>query len=105
MRLNGHSLIAGEPVIGRNGTAAGFNPASNEQLEPAYTLLTEEQLKAATAAAAEAYASFSSLDPDTHAAFLEAIADNIEAIGDELIIRAGQETGLPAARLQGERAR
>ena len=105
MTLTGHSLIAGQPVVGEGKAAFGFNPASNEQLEPAYTLLTEEQLKAATAAAADAYPSFSTLDPETHAGFLEAIADNIEAIGDELIVRAGQETGLPAARLQGERAR
>ncbi|MFC7847259.1 aldehyde dehydrogenase (NADP(+)) [Arthrobacter sp. NPDC057388] len=105
MTLTGHSLIAGQTVAGEGKTTFAFNPASNEQLEPAYTLLTEEQLKAATAAAAEAFASFSTLDPETHAAFLDAIADNIEAIGDELIIRAGQETGLPAARLTGERAR
>ncbi|MBP1134025.1 NADP-dependent aldehyde dehydrogenase [Arthrobacter sp. PvP023] len=105
MTLTGHSLIAGQAVAGEGKTAFGFNPASNEQLDPAYTLLTEDQLKAATAAAADAYPSFSTLDPETHAGFLEAIADNIEAIGDELIIRAGQETGLPAARLQGERAR
>jgi NADP-dependent aldehyde dehydrogenase len=103
--LTGHSLIAGKPVAGEGKTAFGFDPASNEQLAPAYTLITEEQLKAATTAAAEAFESFSTLDPDTHAAFLDAIADNIDAIGDELIIRAGRETGLPAARLQGERAR
>ncbi|MBT2597263.1 aldehyde dehydrogenase (NADP(+)) [Arthrobacter sp. ISL-72] len=105
MTLTGHSLIAGQPVVGEGKTAFGFNPASNEPLEPAYTLITENQLKSATAAAADAFASFSTLDPETHAGFLEAIAENIEAIGDELIIRAGQETGLPAARLQGERAR
>lgn len=105
MTLTGHSLIAGQTVTGEGKTAFGFNPATNQALEPAYTLLTEEQLKSATAAAAEAFPSFSTLDPETHAGFLEAIADNIEAIGEELIIRAGQETGLPAARLQGERAR
>ena len=105
MTLTGHSLIAGRPVAGEGKTAFGFDPATNEQLAPAYTLITEEQLKAATSAAAEAFESFSTLDPETHAAFLDAIADNIEAIGDELTIRAGQETGLPAARLQGERAR
>ncbi len=105
MTLTGHSLIAGRPVPGEGKTAFGFDPATNEQLAPAYTLITEEQLKAATSAAAEAFESFSTLDPDTHAAFLDAIADNIEAIGDELTIRAGRETGLPAARLQGERAR
>ncbi|MFP3462699.1 aldehyde dehydrogenase (NADP(+)) [Arthrobacter globiformis] len=105
MTLTGHSLIAGQTVAGEGKTTFAFNPASNEQLEPAYTLLTAEQLTAATAAAAEAFASFSTLDPETHAAFLDAIADNIEAIGDELTVRAGQETGLPAARLTGERAR
>lgn len=105
MNLTGHSLIAGRTVAGEGATTFGLNPATNEPLEPAYTLLTEEQLSAATRAAAEAFASFSTLDPETHAAFLEAVADNIEAIGDELITRAGQETGLPAARLTGERAR
>ena len=105
MTLTGHSLIAGQPTAGEGKTTFGFDPATNQALEPTYTLLTEEQLKAATAAAAGAFASFSTLDPETHAGFLEAIADNIEGIGEELIIRAGQETGLPSARLQGERAR
>lgn len=105
MTLTGHSLIAGRPVAGDGKTAFGFNPATNEALEPTYTLITEDQLTTATSAAAASYASFSTLDPETHAGFLEAIAENIEAIGDELIIRAGRETGLPTARLQGERAR
>lgn len=105
MTLTGHSLIAGQPVVGDGKTAFGFNPATNEALKPTYTLITEEQLTTATSTAAAAYPSFSTLDPETHAAFLEAIADNIEAIGEELTVRAGQETGLPAARLQGERAR
>jgi len=103
--LTGRSLIAGQAVAGDGATAYAFNPATNERLEPGYTLLTGEQLKDATAAAAAAYPSFSTLDPETHARFLEAIAGNIEAIGEELITRAGLETGLPAARLQGERAR
>lgn len=105
MTLTGHSLIAGQTVIGGGKTTFGYNPATNEQLDPAYSLLTEDQLRTATAAAAEAYASFSTLDPEAHAGFLEAVADNIEAIGEELINRASQETGLPTARLQGERAR
>ncbi|WP_320537040.1 aldehyde dehydrogenase (NADP(+)) [Pseudarthrobacter sp. IC2-21] len=105
MTLTGHSLIAGQAVVGGGTTAFGFNPATNEQLEPAYSLITEDQLTTATSAAAAAYPSFSTLDPAAHAAFLDAVADNIEAIGDELIVRAGQETGLPAARLTGERAR
>ncbi|MCD4850539.1 aldehyde dehydrogenase (NADP(+)) [Arthrobacter sp. AK01] len=105
MNLTGHSLIAGQTVVGNGKTTSGVNPATNEQLGPAYSLLGEEQVAAATSAAAAAFRSFSTLDPQTHAAFLDAIAENIEAIGEDLIIRAGQETGLPASRLQGERAR
>lgn len=41
----------------------------------------------------------------TRAAFLETIADNIEALGDALLETASKETNLPIARLQGERAR
>ena len=39
------------------------------------------------------------------AAFLERIAGHIEGLGDALIERANAETGLPVARLTGERAR
>lgn len=105
MTLNGHSLIAGKTVTGTDGTTFGTNPATNEQLEPGYTLISGAQLKTATDAAAEAYESFSSLEPERHARFLETIAENIEAIGDELIERASAETGLGAERLRGERAR
>ena len=105
MTLAGHSLIAGETTPGTSGTAHGINPATNEQLEPAYTLISEAQLKTATDAAADAFDSFSALEPEQHARFLEAIAENIEAMGDELIERASAETGLGLERLRGERAR
>ena len=39
------------------------------------------------------------------AEFLRAIADQIEAIGDSLVERATAETGLPEARILGERGR
>ncbi|MGO4584627.1 aldehyde dehydrogenase (NADP(+)) [Arthrobacter sp. 2RAF6] len=105
MTLKGHSLIAGNTVAGTTGTTYGMNPATNEKLEPAYTLVSDAQLKSATDAAADAFESFSNLHPEPHALFLESIADNIETIGEELIIRASAETGLGAERLRGERAR
>lgn len=105
MTLTGHSLIAGETIAGTEGQAYGINPSTKEQLEPAYGLVSTEQLKAATAAAADAFESFSSLEPERHARFLETIAANIEALGDELIERASAETGLGGERLRGERAR
>jgi alpha-ketoglutaric semialdehyde dehydrogenase len=42
---------------------------------------------------------------EQRARFLEAIADRIMDIGPLLIERAGQESGLPQARLEGERGR
>ena len=54
------------------------------------------------AAAAEAFAGYRATTSEQRAQFLEAIADNIEAIGDALIARAVAETGLPAGRITGE---
>ncbi len=103
--LQGHSIIAGETLSGNGGTVNGFNPATNETLEPAYSLIDSSQLKAATAAAEEAFDSFRTLEPETHGAFLDGIAQRIEAAGDEIVDRAMLETGLPEPRLRGELAR
>ncbi|MHB0777688.1 aldehyde dehydrogenase family protein, partial [Halomonas sp. WWR20] len=42
---------------------------------------------------------------EDRAMFLETVASEIEAIGDELIQRAVAETGLPQGRIEGERGR
>ncbi|WP_454812882.1 aldehyde dehydrogenase (NADP(+)) [Paenarthrobacter nitroguajacolicus] len=105
MTLTGHSLLHGESIPGANGTTHGVNPATNEQLQPPYSLISDAQLSEATAAAADAFESFKALEPEQHANFLEGIAENIEAIGEELIDRAAKETGLGPERLRGERAR
>ena len=103
--LTGHSLIAGARVPGTAGTTHGVSPLTGERLEPAYTLLDVDQVGEATAAAEAAFPSFSSLDPSAHAAFLDDVADRIDALGDALIERAALETGLTSARLAGERTR
>ncbi|MFX6149119.1 aldehyde dehydrogenase family protein, partial [Acinetobacter baumannii] len=55
--------------------------------------------------AEQAFDAFRNTLPEQRAAFLERIADGIEALGDTLIERAHRESGLPLARLQGERGR
>ncbi|MGO2846526.1 MAG: aldehyde dehydrogenase family protein, partial [Microbacterium gubbeenense] len=100
--LTGHSLIAGRTVAGTGSTFNAIDPATGDVLAPDYSQIDVDQLREATAAADEAFASFSSLSPDTHAAFLDAVADEIEQIRDAIIERAAQETGLPVARLTGE---
>lgn len=98
----GRSILAGESVAGTGAAVHGADPATGEILEPGYALIDEDQLRTATTAAQEAFASFRSLAPEAHATFLEAIADNIEAVGEELVERAMAETGLSRARLTGE---
>lgn len=103
--LQGHSIIAGQVTAGNGKIVNGFDPSTNETLEPGYSLIDESQLKEATAAAEEAFDSFSTLDPQTHAGFLDGIAERVEAAGDEIVARAMLETGLPEPRLRGELAR
>jgi len=100
--LTGRSLIAGRFVAGTGSSFRAVAPATGEELEPAYSQIDVDQLREATAAAEDAFASFSTLPPGEHAAFLDAIADEIEAVRDEIVARAVRETGLPVARLTGE---
>ncbi|GAA3754500.1 aldehyde dehydrogenase (NADP(+)) [Microbacterium kribbense] len=103
--LTGHSLIAGRPVAGTGAEFRAIAPATGEPLEPAYSQIDVDQLREATAAAAAAFTSFSSLPPERHAAFLESVADEIDGVRDLVVERAAQETGLTAVRLTGEVAR
>src|SRR3546814_3270260 len=59
----------------------------------------------AAARAERVFAAFSESAPEARALFLEAIAEEIVAIGDALIERAMLESGLPRARLECERGR
>jgi NADP-dependent aldehyde dehydrogenase len=56
-------------------------------------------------AAEAAFPAFSALTREDRAAFLDRIADEIEARGAAITEIGTQETGLPAARLEGERGR
>ena len=55
--------------------------------------------------AQEAFLSFRKLNIQQRAAFMHAVADEIEALDSSLITAAQSETSLPEARLTGEKAR
>ena len=55
--------------------------------------------------ASEAYQSLKKTTVKERAAFMNAVADRIEALGEELLTTAHTETSLPLARLTGEKAR
>lgn len=103
--LHGCSLINGDWTPGTNGEITGFDPRTNDRLEPAYSLANSAQLKQATTAAKRAFRSYRLTTPEERADFLTSIADNIDASAEEIIQRASLETGLGTARLTGEIAR
>jgi NADP-dependent aldehyde dehydrogenase len=105
MKLSGMNLIGGEPVEG-NGTAFhGVNSATGAKLEPAFHEAGTAEVDCALSAAQAAFAAYGRSSPQDRARFLRAAADELVALGDELLDRAQAETALPPARLQGERTR
>ena len=79
--------------------------ATGEPTGPAFAVDGPAQVDAACAAAAAAFDTYRATGREERAAFLETIAAEILAIGDELIEAAMVESGLPRARLEGERGR
>ena len=99
--LKGKHLIAGDWV---GGDATFTNhPTSGEP--DTFFVGTPEHVDAAANAAEEAFWSFGYSTRAERAALLRAIAAEIDARGDEITDIGSRETGLPEARLQGERGR
>lgn len=81
------------------------NPATGEQLQPGFASATTEEVELAVTLAAKAFETYQRVPGGGRGAFLRKIAEQIESISGDVIERAGQETALPQARLQGEVAR
>ncbi|NEY89533.1 aldehyde dehydrogenase (NADP(+)) [Tabrizicola oligotrophica] len=71
----------------------------------AFGVGTVDLVNRAAEAAEEAFWSYSATTREERAVFLETIADAIEARAEAITEIGTQETGLPVARLQGERGR
>jgi alpha-ketoglutaric semialdehyde dehydrogenase len=105
MQIKGEMIIGRSAVQGKEGTVKAIDPSRNEQIEPAFGLASAAELERAAALAWDAFDVYRNLPLETRAKFLETIADRIMDLGPTLIERAMQETGLPQARLEGERGR
>jgi 2,5-dioxopentanoate dehydrogenase len=105
MELQGGNLIAGVVSSAGPRTFRGVDPTTAKELDPVFHEATEDEVDRALTAAAAAFPEYRRQSPDTIARFLEAIATEIEGLGDTLLQRARAETGLPEARLTGERGR
>ena len=103
--LNGQSLINGEWIEGTEGDIRALDPSTEENLDPVFTLIGPDQLDDATRAAEQAFPEYSATEPEARARFLDRIADNLEALREDVVDRARRETGLTEARLNGELTR
>lgn len=99
--LTGHHLIAGQWVATSDTITS--DPVSGSPLR--VCLAGPVEVDAAATAAEAAAIGFAWMPADRRARLLERIASEIEALGSALIAQAQAETGLPQARLEGERGR
>lgn len=99
--LTGQHLIAGAWVDG----GAPFQSAPATGDAQSVFCGGQAEIDAAVKAAEDAFVTYGWTSRETRARFLDAIADEIEARGAQLTAVGHAETGLPEARLEGERGR
>jgi 2,5-dioxopentanoate dehydrogenase len=103
--------LSGKNIIGSSLSGEGSiifqaeNPANGAKLEPGFHEAAEKEIWRAIEKSAEAFQVYRNKTGKEKAEFLEAIGEEIMSIGEDLIIRCMAETGLPEARLKGERGR
>ncbi|MCD1595643.1 aldehyde dehydrogenase family protein, partial [Thalassospira xiamenensis] len=99
--LKGKHLIAGQWVAGEQTfqSEPAHGPANT------FPVGTPAMVDQAARAAEEAFWSYGYSTREERAKFLNRIADEIDARGAEITEIGTQETGLPEARLNGERGR
>lgn len=103
-------IIHGKNIIGFSLSAASdqfvnsYDPAEARPLEKFY-MATPEEIKETIEKAAKAFEVYRYFSGSRKADFLDAIADEILALDDALIQMTVKESGLPEARVIGERGR
>jgi alpha-ketoglutaric semialdehyde dehydrogenase len=105
MSITGEALINGVAERGHGAAFQAWNPALGTAMDADFHTVDDEQIDRACSLAAAAFDTFRATSNLERARFLDTIAEQIVAIGDDLIERAMAESGLPRARLEGERGR
>jgi alpha-ketoglutaric semialdehyde dehydrogenase len=104
-------MITGKNYIGNLLASTGevtfktFNPQENIENDVIFTEASETEIEMAVALASEAFKEFRHISGVKKSEFLNQIANEIEALGDELIKTYCLESGLPEGRAIGERGR
>lgn len=105
MEITGENLIGATHLMGQGMPFRAWNPTAGCDIDPVFYSADGAEVEQACTLAEAAFETYRYTTPSQRAALLGAIADNIIDLGSQLIERAGLESGLPAARLEGERNR
>ncbi|MDH3795992.1 MAG: aldehyde dehydrogenase family protein, partial [Flavobacteriaceae bacterium] len=104
-------MISGKNYVGNQASAQGpitfhsFDPKTNSENPWLFYEANDKEIDEAVKLAAEAFQIFQNITGKKKALFLRAIADEMEALGDDLIEVYMTESGLPEGRARGERGR
>ncbi|MGI4835994.1 MAG: aldehyde dehydrogenase (NADP(+)) [Janthinobacterium lividum] len=101
----GQNFIAGTRSASGEPKLKSIDASSGEPLPFSFYQATEAEVDTAAKAAEAVFPEFRQLSPTRRAEFLDAIADELDALGDDFVAIVCQETALPAGRIQGERGR
>ena len=104
-RILGHNYIGGQRSAAGQHKLQSVDASTGEALPYDFSQATPEEVDAAAKTAAAAYPAYRSLSAERRAQFLDAVADELDALGDDFVALVCRETALPAARIQGERGR
>ncbi|MCC1483088.1 aldehyde dehydrogenase (NADP(+)) [Winogradskyella immobilis] len=103
--ITGKNYIGNQLIAEGNKTYKTFNPQLNIENTTVFTEATLNEIDQAVQLASKAFKTYRDISGQKKAEFLNAIADEIEALGDELIETYRSESGLPEGRAKGERGR
>ena len=100
MNLTGANFIGFEQSSKGTSEFSGINPVDGAALPQKFVEATVEEVNQAVQKAEAAFMDYSHKSDNERADFLEAIADQIMALGDALIERCMSETALPQGRFR-----
>lgn len=105
MGLTGQNFIGNQQSAKGNSKFYAYDPSDGSKMEPSFVEATQQEINTAAELAEKAFSEYRKKSGKEKAVFLNAIADEILALGDELIKRCCAESGLPEGRITGERGR
>lgn len=105
MVITGKHLIAGEWQQSEESSFYSLNPRNKSNNGFSFAGASTAEINKAVEEATKSFEETRLYPAERLAIFLDTVADEIEALGDELLAVCDSETGLGLARLTGERGR